>query len=124
MALINCPECQKQVSDKANSCIHCGFPLVGSSSKDEQSEIAEVDTSLDIGEAWKGFQLNSEIICPSCHKKGCVIARTVKRKAGISGAKATGALLTGGLSLLAVGLSKKEMATEAKCKNCNSVWSL
>lgn len=27
MALINCPECGKQISDKALTCIHCGFPL-------------------------------------------------------------------------------------------------
>lgn len=27
MALIKCPECNKDVSDKANACIHCGFPL-------------------------------------------------------------------------------------------------
>ncbi len=27
MALIKCPECEKNVSDKANACIHCGFPL-------------------------------------------------------------------------------------------------
>ncbi len=27
MALINCPECNKEVSDKAENCIHCGFPL-------------------------------------------------------------------------------------------------
>lgn len=27
MALIICPECNKQVSDKAQSCIHCGYPL-------------------------------------------------------------------------------------------------
>lgn len=27
MALINCPECDKEVSDKANVCIHCGYPL-------------------------------------------------------------------------------------------------
>lgn len=27
MALIKCPECNKEVSDKANSCIHCGYPL-------------------------------------------------------------------------------------------------
>ena len=25
--LINCPECQLQISDKAFSCPHCGFPL-------------------------------------------------------------------------------------------------
>lgn len=27
MALIDCPECGKQISDKAASCIHCGNPL-------------------------------------------------------------------------------------------------
>lgn len=27
MSLIKCPECGKEVSDKALACIHCGFPL-------------------------------------------------------------------------------------------------
>lgn len=27
MALIKCPECNKEVSNKANVCIHCGYPL-------------------------------------------------------------------------------------------------
>lgn len=27
MALITCPECGQQVSDKAEVCIHCGYPL-------------------------------------------------------------------------------------------------
>lgn len=27
MALIKCPECAKEISDKSPSCIHCGFPL-------------------------------------------------------------------------------------------------
>lgn len=27
MALIKCPECGGQVSDKAPACIHCGYPL-------------------------------------------------------------------------------------------------
>ena len=28
MALIKCPECGKEISDKSEKCIHCGFPLV------------------------------------------------------------------------------------------------
>ena len=28
MALIKCPECRNMVSDKAQSCIHCGAPLI------------------------------------------------------------------------------------------------
>ena len=27
MALIICPECGKEISDKAKCCIHCGYPL-------------------------------------------------------------------------------------------------
>lgn len=27
MALIKCPECGKQISDKASACIHCGYPI-------------------------------------------------------------------------------------------------
>jgi DNA-directed RNA polymerase subunit RPC12/RpoP len=27
MALIKCPECGKEISDKSKQCIHCGFPL-------------------------------------------------------------------------------------------------
>ena len=27
MALIKCPECGREISDKAKACIHCGYPL-------------------------------------------------------------------------------------------------
>ena len=27
MALIKCPECSKDISDKSEKCIHCGYPL-------------------------------------------------------------------------------------------------
>lgn len=27
MALINCPECKKEISNKAESCPSCGFPI-------------------------------------------------------------------------------------------------
>ena len=27
MALMNCPECGGQVSDKAHACPHCGYPI-------------------------------------------------------------------------------------------------
>ena len=28
MALINCPECGKEISDQSQMCIHCGYPIV------------------------------------------------------------------------------------------------
>lgn len=55
MALIKCPECGKQVSDKSDKCIHCGFPLY-------------LDTNGKI----------EKVKCPYCgtenpeHKKECV----------------------------------------------------
>lgn len=27
MALTNCPECNKEISDRAGTCPHCGFPI-------------------------------------------------------------------------------------------------
>ena len=27
MAIIKCPECGKEISDKAKTCIHCGCPI-------------------------------------------------------------------------------------------------
>lgn len=38
MALIKCPECGKEISDKAPACIHCGYPmnLVNNDTVDEK----------------------------------------------------------------------------------------
>ena len=62
------------------------------------------------------------IICPHCQSRGTVSTREVKEKKGISGGKATAALLTGGVSLCAVGLSRKEKVTEARCSSCGLTW--
>ncbi len=37
MALINCPECSKQISDKAVSCPNCGYPLNATSFQETQN---------------------------------------------------------------------------------------
>jgi len=66
--------------------------------------------------------LKLEVICPHCQTKGHVRTKPVARKRGISGAKATGALLTGGVSILATGLSRKEGLTQAHCEKCGSTW--
>ena len=42
MALINCPECGKEISDKATACIHCGYPLQNSATVSEK-QISEPD---------------------------------------------------------------------------------
>jgi hypothetical protein len=68
-------------------------------------------------------QLRPEMVCPHCQVKGKVHTQSVKHKKGISGGKAVGAILTGGLSILVTGLSRKERATEAYCGNCDAKWS-
>lgn len=67
---------------------------------------------------------DAQIVCPHCQVKGQVTTRRVKRKKGVSGGKATGAVLTGGLSLPATGLSRKEGATECRCGNCGVRWDV
>src|SRR4029078_10208412 len=68
-----------------------------------------------------GF-VNAAMVCPHCQEKGQVRTQPITRKKGVSGAKATGAILTGGLSLLATGLSWKEIDTAAHCSRCGSTW--
>ena len=47
MALIKCPECKKEISDKAGSCIHCGCPIekmeVKKTNREVVSESVEVN---------------------------------------------------------------------------------
>jgi hypothetical protein len=63
-----------------------------------------------------------EMVCPHCGVRGKVSTRGVRQKKGISGGKAAGAVLTGGVSMLATGLSRKESATSAMCGNCRNRW--
>ena len=46
MALINCPECDKQISDKAEICVGCGAPL---ESKFILSNIHTIGKAVNIG---------------------------------------------------------------------------
>jgi len=66
--------------------------------------------------------LNAAMVCPHCQTKGVVRTKKIKQKQGISGGKATAALLTGGASLVLVGLSKKTDVTQAECENCHCQW--
>jgi hypothetical protein len=66
---------------------------------------------------------NPAMICPHCQTQGSVRTQAEARKAGVSGGKATAALLTGGTSLLLTGLSRKQQVTQAHCDNCNCTWA-
>lgn len=49
MALITCPECQKQVSDQAMTCPNCGFPL--SSTAHNLSQPTDINDVLPVDQA-------------------------------------------------------------------------
>jgi hypothetical protein len=38
MALVECPECERQVSERATACPHCGFPIRGGYGYEYRSE--------------------------------------------------------------------------------------
>lgn len=65
---------------------------------------------------------NPQLICPHCQTCGQVRSQDLRVKRGVSGGKATAAVLTGGVSLLATGLSRKEATTQAHCDHCCSDW--
>lgn len=69
-------------------------------------------------------EVSPKMICPHCATTGMVHTKRTKKKVGISGAKATGVFLTLGWSILATGLSRKEMTTAAYCANCEAEWEL
>lgn len=72
---------------------------------------------------WARGPVNCKILCPHCGTGGKVHIKKESRKVGVSGGKATGALLTAGLSLFVTGLSRKEKVTAAYCGNCEAEWS-
>jgi len=63
------------------------------------------------------------LVCPHCQTQGQVRTKAITQKKGVSGGKATAAVLTGGFSMLATGLSRKEKMTQARCSRCGSTWT-
>jgi hypothetical protein len=82
------------------------------------------DSRTGISPAQARAHQQALIICPYCQNRGGVTWHQVKRKQGISGAKATGAVLTGGLSVVATGLSKKGFVRACSCAICGMKWDV
>ena len=60
MALISCPECSKEISDKADNCPQCGFPIAKQSATPKPSLPAMIWESEEAGFI--------SVVCPSCNK--------------------------------------------------------
>src|SRR4051812_31552128 len=91
------------------------LPPAGDGRHGKASRVADFLERSQGAAAWRPAPL---IVCSHCGTRGHVQTRQARRKRGVSGGKATGALLTGGASLLATGLSRKVTVTEARCAAC------
>ena len=60
MAIIECPECKKEISDKANVCVHCGFPI-----KEYLENNAEKEEKENIEEE----KQKEQYWCRNCHRQ-------------------------------------------------------
>ncbi len=61
MALIYCPECRKQVSEKAERCIHCGAPL--SEKKSESVYVSNQYSEEELATSAHKFSIIAFILC-------------------------------------------------------------
>ena len=59
MAIIKCPECGKEISDKATSCPNCGFPLTKEQPEKEKVKeyTVEINDSMYIQATSRAFQV-------------------------------------------------------------------
>lgn len=98
MALINCPECNREISDKASACPYCGNPM-GAAVRTNELSISDVDDK-------------EYIFCPKC-----LSTHIHSEQKGFSGGKAlVGAVAVGAIGLLAGTIgSKKVKLTCLKC---------
>lgn len=64
MALIKCPECGKEISDKSEICINCGYPVA-------ENQIPEYDHNAVCGFCnatdWVYNKTKGVVECNSCH---------------------------------------------------------
>lgn len=91
MALISCPECGKEISDKAVACPHCGNPMNPQVQQTQQEEY---------------------LCCPKCGSR-----ELHAEHKGFSGGKAlAGVVLTGGIGLLAGTIGSRD--TQITCLKC------
>ncbi len=60
MALINCPECKKEVSDAAPTCPNCGVPIAGA--KEGKAAGVQLTTIQETGKKLKIHSLLSSLL--------------------------------------------------------------
>jgi len=88
---------------------------------EEEREQAKIEIEKIQYRARYGI-VNSKLKCKYCEEVGSVHYRRVYKKTGFSTGKAVAGLITGGTSILATGLAKKEGVAKFYCGNCEMSW--
>ena len=121
MALIKCPECSKEVSDIADACVHCGYPLKKELGLTFEEELELEKTFLDMEALFEdndfGDESNSneEHLC--CNK--CYSSKLSPIKKGFSAGKAVlGALTLGAYGILAGSIGSNNI--KLFCNSCGN----
>lgn len=98
MSLIKCPECGREVSNKAKNCPSCGYPLIEDSIESKSTK----DVSSD----------EEYLCCPKCKSR-----EIHAEKSGFSAGKAAaGLVLTGGIGILAGTIGSRDI--KITCLKC------
>lgn len=84
--------------------------------------ICNPEEAKALREAEQFGPLNPHVVCSQCNTTGKCRVKPIDKKVGVSGGKATAAILTGGVSLLATGLSRKEKVSQVTCGHCKCSW--
>lgn len=125
MALIKCPECSKEVSDKATDCIHCGYPLKKGLTPQEELEFLrlcdEIDSIVnddDDDEEWELMMDKEKILCcPNCYSSDLT-----PMKKGFGFGKAVLGVLTVGMYGIVAG-SIGQNKIRFFCNGCGNSFS-
>lgn len=71
MALINCPECNREISDKAKACPHCGYPISENVNVYTENKVKIDGKIYDISKLKKMYDKYSDSdkkeICRNCN---------------------------------------------------------
>lgn len=71
MALINCPECNKEISDSSNTCIHCGYVLKQQKKKKSPLLVIIIATIIVIVGVIIAISYSSKKDAKICKAEGC-----------------------------------------------------